>query len=78
VEILTYPIGLVIGMLPVIANLGPQASLPAQLLLDGRPACVMTAETPKCTVDLGADLRVHRLELVRTDAKGTVIERATR
>ena len=77
-EILTYPIGLVVGMLPVVANLGPAGSPPAQLLLDGRPACVMTAEAPKCTVDLGSDLHVHLLELVRTDGRGAVVERTTR
>jgi len=78
VEILTYPIGLVVGLLPVVANLGPSGSPPGQLLLDGRAACVMTVETPKCTVDLGSDLHVHLLELVRTDVQGAVVERTTR
>lgn len=77
-EILTYPIGLVVGLLPVIANLGGPSQLPARLLLDGRPACTLTAEAPRCDVDLGRDLHVHLLELVRTDARGNVLERAVR
>lgn len=64
-EILTYPIGLVFGILPVVANLGGPGAPPAQLLLDGRVTCTMTAEAPRCDIDLGPDLRVHLLELVR-------------
>ncbi len=77
-EILTYPIGLVVGVLPVLANLGGPGQAPARLLLDGRPTCEMTAEAPRCNVDLGADPRVHLLELVRTDSHGNVIDRAVR
>jgi hypothetical protein len=77
-EILTYPIGLVIGVLPVIANLGPAGGPPAQLFLDGRPACTMTDEAPRCPVDLGREVRVHELELVRRNTQGDVVERAVR
>ena len=76
-EILTYPTGLLIGLLPVVVDLG-SAPRPARLLLDGRPACTVTAASPSCLVDLGLDPREHRLELVRTDAAGAVTERVER
>jgi hypothetical protein len=77
VEILTFPIGLVVGLLPVVTNLGPGGA-PATVLLDGHPACMVTTAVPRCTVDLGAGLKVHLLELVRTDSGGHVMERAMR
>jgi len=76
-EILTYPIGLVVGLLPVLANLG-SATNEAQVLLDGRPACALTATAPVCNVDLGPELRVHLLDLVRRDGRGQVVERVRR
>src|SRR5437667_77036 len=41
-EILSYPVGLLIGLFPVIVDLGGRTE-PAQLLLDGRPACTIPA-----------------------------------
>ena len=76
-EILSYPVGLLIGLFPIAVDLGPTRE-PAHLLLDSRPVCEMTARSPGCMVDLGLDPRVHLLELVRTDAAGRVTERVRR
>ncbi len=76
-EILTYPTGLLIGLLPVVVDLGGSAR-PARLLLDGRPACTVTATAPSCLVDLGLEPREHRLELVRTDPAGAISDRVVR
>ena len=76
-EILSYPIGLLVGLFPVAVDLGPGGE-PAHLLLDGRPACIVTARVPACTVDLGQGPRLHRLELVRTDNNGRIVERVER
>lgn len=76
-EILSYPIGLLVGLFPIAVALGPSQS-PAHLLLDHRPVCEVTARSPGCMVDLGRDPRVHLLELVRTDAAGHVTERVRR
>lgn len=76
-EILSYPIGILVGLFPVILDLGP-SQLPAHLLLDGRTVCAVTAAAPGCTIDLGLDPRIHRLDLVRSDDAGRVSERVTR
>ena len=76
-EILSYPIGLLVGLFPIAASLGPSKA-PAHLLLDGRPVCELTERSPGCMVDLGPDPRVHLLELLRTDAAGHVTERVRR
>ena len=76
-DILSYPVGLLIGLLPVAADLGPERE-PAHLLLDGRPVCELTARAPGCMVDLGLSPRIHLLELLRTDAAGHVTERVGR
>ncbi len=71
-RILTYPTGLVVGVLEVKVDLGASAE-PAELFLDGEKACTMSAAETACRVDLGADPRVHLLELV--DADGARAER---
>ncbi len=76
-QILTYPVGVVVGILPIVVELGVPPK-PASLDLDGRRACALTAEAPGCTVEFGSRPRVHLLELVRRDASGRVVERATR
>jgi photosystem II stability/assembly factor-like uncharacterized protein len=76
-EILSYPIGLLVGLFPIAVSLGPSKA-PAHLLLDGRPVCELTERSPGCMVDLGRDPRVHLLELLRTDAAGQVTERVRR
>ncbi len=76
-EILSYPVGLLIGLFPIAADLGPSRE-PVHLLLDSRPVCELTERAPGCMVDLGLDPRVHLLELVRTDAAGRVTERVRR
>ena len=53
-------------------------SEPAELLLDGRPACTISARAPACTVDLGPDPVIHSLELVRRDKAGRVTESVRR
>jgi len=77
VEILSYPVGLLVGLFPVIVSLGDQPA-PSRLLLDGAPVCTVTRATPSCMVDLGADPRIHLLELVRRDAAGHATERVRR
>ncbi|HKF44622.1 MAG TPA: YCF48-related protein [Thermoanaerobaculia bacterium] len=76
-EILSYPVGLLIGLFPVIVDLGP-GTQNAELLLDGRPACTITARAPACTVDLGPDPVIHVMELVRKDRAGNVTEKVSR
>ncbi|HEX4439939.1 MAG TPA: hypothetical protein VH854_07690 [Thermoanaerobaculia bacterium] len=76
-DILSYPVGLLIGLLPIAADLGPERA-PAHLLLDSRPVCELTSRAPGCMVDLGLSPRIHLLELVRTDAAGHVTERVGR
>lgn len=76
-QILTYPVGVVIGLLPVMVELGIPTR-PASLLLDGRQVCALTALDPGCSVDLGPRPRVHLLEAVRRDESGRILERATR
>jgi hypothetical protein len=76
-QILTYPVGVVVGILPLVVELGVPPK-PASLLLDGKTACSLTAEAPGCSVDFGAQPRIHLLELVRRDASGRVVERSTR
>ena len=65
-RILTYPTGLVVGELEVNVDLGSEKQ-PAALFLDGEQVCSMTSAEDPCTVDLGADLHVHLLELVGQD-----------
>lgn len=76
-DILPYPVGLLIGLFPVIVDLGGRPE-PAELLLDGRPACTILARAPACTVDLGPDPVVHLLDLVRKDKAGHVTESVKR
>jgi hypothetical protein len=77
VQILTYPVGVVVGLLPVVVELGAPPR-PASLLLDGRPACTFVSDASACVVDLGAAPKVHLLELVRQGPSGNVVERAVR
>lgn len=76
-QILTYPVGVVVGLLPVVVELGAPPR-PASLLLDGRTACTVSEAVPRCVVDLGPAPRVHLLELVRKGPAGNVVERAIR
>jgi photosystem II stability/assembly factor-like uncharacterized protein len=76
-DILSYPVGLLIGLFPVIVDLGGRPE-PAELLLDGRTACSISARAPACTVDLGPDPVLHLLELVRRDKAGHVTESVRR
>jgi len=76
-DIASYPIGILIGLFPVLVDLGPTGK-PAELLLDGKPACEITARAPGCTIDLGAAPRIHRLDLVRRDPSGQVVEKVSR
>lgn len=75
--ILTYPIGLVTGEIPITADLG-SSNAPAELYLDGNAVCSLSATSPSCSVDLGADPRVHLLELIRRSANGRGTEVARR
>jgi hypothetical protein len=77
VQILTYPVGVVVGLLPVVVELGAPPR-PASLLLDGRPACTFVSDASACVVDLGSAPRVHLLELVRKGPASNVVERAVR
>ena len=76
-DILSYPVGLLIGLFPVMVDLGGRPE-PAELLLDGRSACMISARAPACTVDLGPDPVLHLLELVRKDKSGRVTESVRR
>jgi len=76
-RILTYPIGLVVGVLPIDVDLGPGGQ-PAELYLDGEPVCSFGGTRTNCTVDVGEAPHVHILELVRRDAVGRVAAYARR
>ena len=76
-RILTFVPGVAHGRLPVVVDLGASPP-PAQLLLDGAPACRVTAVRQTCLVDLGPVPRVALLELVRRDSSLKVVERARR
>ncbi len=75
-EILTWPPGLAAGEVEIEVDLGASGR-PAELFLDGEMVCTVTAADPRCTVDLGRDLHVHLLELIRGTTGGPV-ERADR
>ena len=76
-QILTYPVGVVVGLLPVVVELGAPPR-PASLLLDGRSACTFVSNASECVVDLGSAPKVHLLELVRRGPAGNFVERAVR
>ncbi len=75
--ILTFPIGLVVGEHEFEVDLRPSGA-PAELLLDGRTVCSLGGESDRCTVDLGPDLRVRLVELVRRNDEGVVTARDSR
>lgn len=68
-EILSFPVGLLVGVIPVYVSLAPEES-PARLFLDGREVCVLSTASPSCQIDLGGDLAMHRLELVGPEREG--------
>lgn len=68
-EILSFPVGLVVGVIPVYVSLAPDES-PARLFLDGHEVCVLSRESPSCRIDLGGDLAIHRLELAGPERDG--------
>jgi hypothetical protein len=74
--ILTSPSGLVAGNILIEVELGASGGA-AALFLDGEERCQLTTDEPQCTVDLGSELRVHLLELIRVRADGGP-ERAAR
>ena len=76
-QILTYPVGVVVGILPLIVELGVPPR-PASLHLDGKIVCALTVQAPGCSVELGPAPRIHLLELVRADESGRAVERVTR
>ena len=76
-EILSFPIGIVIGLFPVIVDLNGQPG-PARLLLDGQQVFAVSAQAPACMIDVGPDPRVRSLDLERLDANGRVVERIRR
>ncbi len=76
-RILTFVPGVANGALPVALDLGSSPP-PAELFVNGRAACRVTAVRQTCVVDLGPAPRVTLLELVRKDGSGQVVERARR
>ncbi len=76
-KILTFVPGVAHGRLPVVVDLGASPP-PAEILLNGVPACRVTAAKQTCLVDLGPAPRVALLELVRRDASGKIVERVRR
>lgn len=72
-QILTFPIGLVIGEQEIDVDLGA-GQQPADLYLDGKRVCVLTSAEPVCVVDFGPAPRVHLLELIRKGASGAYPE----
>ncbi len=70
-QILSFPIGLIVGEQRIEVDLGVTQE-PADLYLDGKRVCTPTASEPWCTVDFGLMPRVHLLELVRRGPDGGV------
>jgi hypothetical protein len=76
-QILTWPSSLVTGPIDVEVSLGSSGA-PAELFLDGKHVCTATSNDTKCWVDVGPELHVHLLELVRQRGVGDVSERVER
>jgi VWFA-related protein len=76
-QILSFPIGLIIGEHRIEVDLGVTQK-PANLYLDGKKVCVVTASDPGCMVDFGPTPHVHLLELIRRGPDGGVAERRQR
>lgn len=70
-DILSFPVGLLAGVIPVVVSLTPSES-PATLYLDGRAVCTLSWQSNSCQVDLGSRPAVHRLELVGPPREGGV------
>lgn len=71
-EILSFPVGLLAGVIPVYVSLTPTES-PAKLYLDGREVCTLSSEVRSCQVDLGSEPALHRLELVALTRDGRTV-----
>lgn len=76
-QILTFPIGLITGEHRIEVDLGVTLQ-PADLYLDGKKVCLVTAADPGCRVDFGPTPHVHLLELIRRSPDGGVAERRQR
>lgn len=68
-EILSFPVGLLVGVIPIYVSLAPDES-PAKLFLDGSEVCLLSTESPSCRINLGGDVAVHRLELIGRARQG--------
>ncbi len=73
-QILTFPIGLIVGEHRIEVDLGVTQK-PADLSLDGKKVCFVTASDPGCAVDFGPAPHVHLLELIRRGPDGGVAQR---
>lgn len=72
-QILSYPVGLVVGLIRVtVAFSSGEAS--GHLLLDGKRVCDLAPTRNHCEVDLGPEPRVHRLELATQTPQGFAIQ----
>lgn len=72
-DILTFSVGLLIGLFPVVVDMGGHLGT-ARLRLDGLIVCEVSAKAPACLVDLGPDPKVHSLDLERLDGDRHVVE----
>lgn len=72
-EILTFPVGVVVGAITVAVSLGDAPH--AELRLDGASACALAPGATSCTVDLGPAPRVHLLELVNGERPSERVRR---
>ena len=72
-QILSFPIGLVIGEQRIEVDLGVTRE-PADLYVDGQRVCSTTPSEAWCTVDFGPAPHVHLLELVRRAPDGGVAQ----
>ena len=70
-QILSFPIGLIVGEQRIEVDLGVTQK-PADLYLDGQKICTPTASEPWCTVNFDLMPRVHLLELLRRSPDGGV------
>lgn len=68
-------LGIVAGTVPVELLVPPDTAR-VEVLLDGRPAGVLTAPPWSLPIDLGAEIAPHELTAVATDAMGSELGRA--
>lgn len=72
-EILSYPVGLLVGVIQITVAFSSGESK-GYLLLNGEKACDLTPSQNVCQVALGEAPRIHRLDLLGETPQGLVVK----